>query len=61
MHETRPIHTQRMTNHLCVLHLATAGLNGALLGSDEEEIVFVSLVVINSVNNQVRFFQVEYV
>ena len=40
--------------YLSVLHLATAGLNGPLLGSDEEEIVLICLVVVNTQTNQVR-------
>jgi hypothetical protein len=39
--------------YLSVLHLATAGLNGPLLGSDEEEIVLICLVVLNTQTNQV--------
>lgn len=41
------------TTYLSVLHLATAGLNGTQLGSDEEEIVYMCLVVINTQTNQV--------
>lgn len=44
-----------MTHYLAVLHLATAGSNGPLLGTDEEEIVFISLVVINTVNSQASY------
>ena len=43
-----------MATYLSVLHLATAGLNGPLLGSDEEEIVLICLVVINIQTNQVK-------
>ncbi len=42
------------TTYLSVVHLATAGLNGHLLGSDEEEIVFICLVVVNIQTNQVN-------
>lgn len=38
---------------LSVLHLATAGQNGQLLGSDEEEIVLICLAVLNINTNQV--------
>ncbi|XP_045023270.1 RNA-binding protein fusilli-like isoform X1 [Daphnia magna] len=41
------------TTYLSVVHLATAGLNGPLLGSDEEEIVLICLVVVNIQTNQV--------
>lgn len=42
------------TTYLSVVHLATAGLNGPLLGSDEEEIVLICLVVVNIQTNQVN-------
>ncbi len=42
------------TTYLSVVHLATAGLNGPQLGSDEEEIVFICLVVVNMQTNQVN-------
>ena len=42
-----------MANYLSVLHIATAGLNGPLLGTDEEEVVLMVVVVIDVPNNQV--------
>ena len=46
-----------MATFLSVLHLATAGLNGPLLGSDEEEIVLICLVVVNIQTHQVTYTQ----
>lgn len=48
------------TTYLSVVHLATAGLNGPLLGSDEEEIVFICLVVVNIQTNQVNIYNYYY-
>ena len=45
-----------MATYLCVFHLATAGLNGPLLGTDEEEVVLICFAVLNAVTNQVFFF-----
>lgn len=39
---------------VCALHVRTAGLGGAALGSDEEEIVYLAYVVIDVLTNQVR-------
>lgn len=45
---------QLATNqHLCVLHVATAGLQGIALGSDEEEIVLLIYVIIDVQHNKV--------
>lgn len=41
-------------HHICVLYVATAGLQGPLMGSDEQEIVLLIYVIIDSVQNQVR-------
>ncbi|XP_049879904.1 RNA-binding protein fusilli isoform X2 [Pectinophora gossypiella] len=38
---------------VCALHVRTAGLGGAALGSDEEEIVYLAYVVIDVLTNQV--------
>lgn len=38
---------------VCALHVRTAGLGGAALGSDEEEIVYLAYVVIDVHTNQV--------
>ncbi|KAG8263369.1 regulation of RNA splicing [Homalodisca vitripennis] len=35
------------TTHLCVFYVATAGLQGNALGSDEEEIVLLIYVIID--------------
>lgn len=40
---------------VCALHVRTAGLGGAALGSDEEEIVYLAYVVIDVLTNQVRY------
>lgn len=42
-------------HHICVLYVATAGLQGPLMGSDEQEIVLLIYVIIDSVQNQVRY------
>ncbi|CAH2097588.1 unnamed protein product [Euphydryas editha] len=39
---------------VCALHVRTAGLGGAALGSDEEEIVYLAYVVIDVLTNQIR-------
>lgn len=48
---------QQLTSsqYLCVLHIATAGLQGAALGSDEEEIVLLIYVIIDVQHNKVSF------
>ncbi|XP_063542579.1 RNA-binding protein fusilli isoform X2 [Cydia strobilella] len=38
---------------VCALHVRTAGLGGAALGSDEEEVVYLAYIVIDVSNNQV--------
>lgn len=43
-----------MATYLSVLHLATAGLNGPLLGTDEEEIVQICFAVVNKNTRQVK-------
>lgn len=44
---------RKMATYLCVFHLATAGLNGALLGTDEEEVVLICFALVNATTNQV--------
>lgn len=39
---------------VCVLHVRTAGLGGAALGSDEEEVVYLAYVIIDVSTNQVN-------
>lgn len=39
---------------MCVLHVRTAGLGGAALGSDEEEVVYLAYVIIDVSTNQVN-------
>lgn len=39
--------------HLCVLYVATGGLQGLLMGSDEQEIVLLIYVIINVAENKV--------
>lgn len=38
---------------VCALHVRTAGLGGAALGSDEEETVYLAYVVIDVLTNQI--------
>lgn len=40
-------------HHMCVLYVATAGLQGPLMGSDEQEIVLLIYVIIDHVQNKV--------
>lgn len=41
-------------HHICVLYVATAGLQGPLMGSDEQEIVLLIFVIVDAVQNKVR-------
>lgn len=45
------------TPYLCAFYVATAGLQGASLGSDEEEIVLLIYVIIDVTQNKVRIFK----
>ena len=45
------------SRYLVVFHAVSAGLNGAALGSDEQEIVFIVAVVLDVRDNQVRIAQ----
>ncbi|XP_044746833.1 RNA-binding protein fusilli [Coccinella septempunctata] len=40
-------------HHICVLYVATAGLQGPLMGSDEQEIVLLIYVIIDHVQNKI--------
>ncbi|KAF5299595.1 hypothetical protein FQR65_LT09400 [Abscondita terminalis] len=40
-------------HHLCVLYVATAGVQGPLMGSDEQEIVLLIYVIIDVMHNKV--------
>lgn len=40
--------------HVCVLYLATAGLQGPAMGSDEEEVVLLIYVLIDVQQNKVK-------
>nr|CAH7746206.1 unnamed protein product [Callosobruchus chinensis]CAH7753831.1 unnamed protein product [Callosobruchus chinensis] len=42
-------------HYVCVLYVATAGLQGPLMGSDEQEIVLLIYVIVDVVHNKVRF------
>lgn len=42
-------------HHICVLYVATAGLQGPLMGSDEQEIVLLIYVIVDVIQNKVRF------
>lgn len=51
----RAVHDAMITGGwVCALHVRTAGLGGAALGSDEEEVVYLAYVVIDVLSNQVR-------
>lgn len=39
--------------HICVVYVATAGLQGPLMGSDEQEIVLLIYVIIDAVQQKV--------
>lgn len=39
--------------HICVVYVATAGLQGPLMGSDEQEIVLLIYVIIDTVQKKV--------
>ena len=41
--------------YLVIFYCATAGQNGPLLGSDEEEIVLLFYLVLDTLNNKVSF------
>lgn len=40
-------------HHVCVLYVATAGLQGPLMGSDEQEIVLLIYVIVDVLQNKV--------
>lgn len=40
-------------HHVCILYVATAGLQGPLMGSDEQEIVLLIYVIIDVVQNKI--------
>lgn len=42
-------------HHICVLYVATAGLQGPLMGSDEQEIVLLIYVIVDVIQNKVSF------
>lgn len=46
--------TSANADYLVVFHAVSAGLNGPLLGSDEEDVVMAVYVVIDVRKNQVR-------
>lgn len=41
-------------HHICVLYVATAGLQGPQMGSDEQEIVLLIYVIVDVLQNKVR-------
>lgn len=43
-------------HHICVLYVATAGLQGPLMGSDEQEIVLLIYVIVDVIQNKVSAF-----
>lgn len=60
-HGQEPTTMRAATPYLCALYVATAGHQGNLLGSDEQEIVLLIYVVIdmttNAVSNVLNGFQ----
>ncbi|CAH1987681.1 unnamed protein product [Acanthoscelides obtectus] len=40
-------------HYVCVLYVATAGLQGPLMGSDEQEIVLLIYVIVDVVHNKI--------
>lgn len=48
--------TRGPPTHLVALYVATAGLQGNALGSDEEEITLLVYVLIDVQQNRVRFY-----
>lgn len=40
-------------HHICILYVATAGLQGPLMGSDEQEIVLLIYVIVDVIQNKV--------
>jgi hypothetical protein len=51
----------KVPQYYCVFFVATAGLQGNLLGSDEQEIILLIYVIIDSYVNKVRISQSSYV
>ena len=43
-------------HHVCVLYVATAGLQGSLMGSDEQEVVLLIYVIVDVLQNKVMPF-----
>lgn len=41
-------------HHVCILYVTTAGLQGPLMGSDEQEIVLLIYVIVDVIQNKVR-------
>lgn len=41
-------------HHICIVYVATAGLQGHLMGSDEQEIVLLIYIIIDVIQNKVR-------
>lgn len=46
--------------HVCVLYLATAGLQGPAMGSDEEEVVLLIYVLIDVQQNKVNLSMLKH-
>lgn len=40
-------------HHVCILYVTTAGLQGPLMGSDEQEIVLLIYVIVDVIQNEV--------
>ena len=47
--------------HLVIFHSTSSGLNGADLGSDENEIVFLVYLIIDLETKKVRIISINYV
>ena len=46
--------------HLVIFHSTSSGLNGADLGSDENEIVFLVYLIIDLETKKVRIFSIKF-
>lgn len=55
-----PPGTMKVPHHYCVFYVATAGLQGNLLGSDEQEIILLIYVIIDSYVNKVSCFKFNF-
>lgn len=58
MHAVHPLENISLNmlvpGHVCSLYLATEGVNGQGLGSDEKEIILLVFTIIDAENNEVK-------